>query len=411
MKILFQNIRQLIQVRETSSFILKGAAMKELPLIENAYLLVEDGFISGFGKMEEVPAIAFDEVVDCSGKILLPTWIDTHTHLVFAQHREQEFVDRINGLTYQEIAAKGGGILNSAKKLQEATEEDLYQNAAKRLQQIIQSGTGAIEIKTGYGLELEAEIKMLRVIERLRKNFSIPIKITFLGAHAIPASYQGNQDAFVEDLLQKYFPEVHALGLVDYFDAFLETGYFSVKNTQRLIQEAKKYGWKSKIHVNQFTAIGGIAMCAEEEVITVDHLEIITSEDIIALKSSNTIPVALPICSFFIGIPYTPARQILQNDLPLVIASDYNPGTSPSANMHFAMALGCIQMKLTPEESINACTYNAAFAIELEKEIGSFTIGKKANFIITKPLKHYNEIPYLFTENIVEQVWINGKLF
>lgn len=411
MKILFQNIRQLIQVRETSTTILKGASMKELPIIENAYLVVENELIADFGKMENVPNQTFDKMIDCSGKILLPTWIDTHTHLVFAQHREQEFVDRINGLTYQEITAKGGGILNSAKKLQKTSEDDLYQDAAKRLQQIIQSGTGAIEIKTGYGLELESEIKMLRVIKRLQNSFSIPIKITFLGAHAIPASYQGNQDAFVEDLIIKYFPAVHALGKVDFFDAFLETGYFSVENTRRLVQEAKKYGWKSKIHVNQFTSIGGIAMCVEEDVLSVDHLEIVTSDDILALKNSNTIPVALPICSFFIGIPYTPAKQILQNDLPLVIASDYNPGTSPSANMHFALALGCIQMKLTPEESINACTYNAAFAIELQKEIGSITQGKRANFMVTKPLNHYYEIPYLFSDNLVEQVWINGKLF
>lgn len=411
MKILFKNIRQLVQVREQSSQILKGADMQNLPIIENAYLVVENDRIVDYGSMEELSADSFNRVEDCLGKILLPTWVDTHTHLVFAQHREQEFVDRINGLTYQEIAAKGGGILNSAKKLQITTEEVLYQEAANRLRKIIQSGTGAIEIKTGYGLELEAELKMLRIIHQLKNNFSIPIKITFLGAHAIPASYQGNQDAFVNDLIQSYFPVVHSLGIVDYFDAFLETGYFSVENTRRLIKEAKKYGWKSKIHVNQFTSIGGIAMCAEEQVLSVDHLEIVTPDDIKHLQESETIPVALPICSFFIGIPYTPARELLNHSLPLVIASDFNPGTAPSANMHFAMSLGCIQMKLTPEESINACTYNAAFAMELQKEIGSFTKGKKANFIITNPLKHYYEIPYLFGENIVDQVWIDGKLF
>ena len=408
MKTLFYNIKELFQVRENNTQILKGSEMKELPSIKNAFLLVEDDLITDYGTMENAPTV-FDKSVDVSGKMIMPSYIDSHTHIVYAGNREQEFVDRINGLTYDEIYQRGGGILNSVAKLRNTSEEELYQDAAVRLEELIALGTGAIEIKSGYGLSLEAELKMLRVIQKLKENYPVAIKATFLGAHAVPEEFKGNQSGFVEAICKEMIPQIAQSGLADYVDAILETGYFTVEETQKIIQAATANGLKSKIHVNQFTAINGINMCVEEKVLSVDHLEVVTDEDIQALKAGNTIPVALPTCSYFISIPYTPARKLLDAQLPLVIASDYNPGTTPSGNMNFVVATSCIKMKLTPEEAFNAATLNAAYALELNQDYGSITRGKKASFFITKPLHSIYAIPYNFGSNLIDVVYLNGS--
>src|SRR5690554_252024 len=408
MKTLFYNIKELIQVRENNNSILKGAEMKELPSIKNAFLLIENDTIIDYGSMNDAPQ-AVDHTVDVSGRMIVPSWIDSHTHIVYAGNREQEFVDRINGLSYDEIYQRGGGILNSVEKLRQTPEEELYRDAAQRLEELIAQGTGVIEIKSGYGLDLESELKMLRVIKQLKENYQVAVKATFLGAHAVPKEFKNNQSGFVDEICEKMIPEIAKTGLADYVDAFLETGYFTTEETRKIIQAATKYGLKSKIHVNQFTAIDGIRMCVEENVLSVDHLEIVTDQDIEALKKGTTIPVALPTCSYFLSIPYTPARKLLNANLPLVIASDYNPGTTPSGNMNFVVATACIKMKLTPEEAINAATLNAAYAVELEKDYGSITKGKKASFFITKPVHSIYAIPYNFGSNLIDEVYLNGK--
>ncbi len=408
MKTLFYNIKELFQVRENNTEILKGSQMKELPSIKNAFLVVENDLITDYGAMENVPT-EYDESVDVSGRMIMPSYIDSHTHIVYAGNREQEFVDRINGLSYDEIYQRGGGILNSVEKLRKASEDELYIDAANRLEELIALGTGVIEIKSGYGLSLESELKMLRVIKKLEEKYPVKIKATFLGAHAIPPEFKGNQSGFVTAICNEMIPEIAQSGLADYVDAFLETGYFTVEETQKIIQAATKHGLKAKIHVNQFTAINGIAMCVEENVLSVDHLEIVTDADIAALQKGTTIPVALPTCSYFISIPYTPARKMLEANLPLVIASDYNPGTTPSGNMNFVVATACIKMKMTPEEAFNAATLNAAYALEVQNEYGSITKGKKASFFITKPIHSIYAIPYNFGSDLVETVYLNGK--
>lgn len=408
MKTLFYNIKELIQVRENNNSILKGAEMRELPSIKNAFLLIEDDVIIDYGSMENTPQ-SYDKAIDVSGKMISPSWVDSHTHIVYAGNREQEFVDRINGLSYDEIYQRGGGILNSVEKLRTASEDELYQDASSRLQELISQGTGVIEIKSGYGLDLDSELKMLRVIKRLKESHQVAVKATFLGAHAVPKEFKNNQSGFVDEICNKMLPEIAISGLADYVDAFLETGYFSTNETQKIIRAATKYGLKSKIHVNQFTAIGGIEMCVNENVLSVDHLEIVTDQDVENLKKGITIPVALPTCSYFLSIPYTPARKLLNANLPLVIASDYNPGTTPSGNMNFVVATACIKMKLTPEEAINAATLNAAYALELQDDYGSITKGKKASFFITKPIHSIYAIPYNFGSNLIEEVYLNGN--
>ena len=410
MKILITNIKELLQVRETSIDKVSGSDMKVLPSIKNAFLYLEDDLISDFGKMEDCPNVSVDKKIDATGKIVLPTWIDSHTHLVYAGSREQEFVDRINGLSYEEIFNRGGGILNSAKKLQETSEDDLYEQSKVRLEEVMRQGTGAIEIKSGYGLTLEAEMKMLRVIKRLNENYPIEIKSTFLGAHAFPWEYKDNHKAYIDLICDEMIPKIASEKLADYVDAFLETGYFSVEETSRIMEVGNRYGLKSKIHVNQFTAINGIEACVKNNALSVDHLEIVTDADIEVLKNSITMPVALPTCSYFISIPYTPARKMLEAGLPLALASDFNPGTTPSGNMNFVVATACIKMKMTPEEAINAATINAAYAMDLSKSHGSITKGKKASIIITKPIESFYQIPYAFGSNLIETVIINGAI-
>ncbi len=409
MTTIFKNIKELIQVREENISKVSGKEMNILPTIKNAFLVIEKDRIINFGSMDDMPEISSATFVDCTGKMVFPSWCDSHTHIVYAGNREQEFVDRINGLTYEEIANRGGGILNSAKKLQETSEEEIYQQSAKRLKEIISLGTGAVEIKSGYGLTVEAELKMLQVIKKLKENFTIPIKATFLGAHAFPKEYKTNEEAYIDLIINEMLPKVASENLAEFIDVFCESGYFTVKQAERIIHAGKKYGLQPKIHVNQFTSIGGLEAGVRNNALSVDHLEIMTLHDITVLKNSNTMPVALPSCSYFLSIPYTPARKIIDTELPLALATDYNPGSTPSGNMNFVVATACIKMKMTPEESINAATINGAYAMNLSKEVGSITKGKKANFFITKEIPSYGFLPYSFGTNVIETVYVNGQ--
>lgn len=383
--------------------------MAELPSISNAWLLTDGETIAAFGKMDELPSFPEAKIVDSSGKTMLPAWCDSHTHIVYAGNRTLEFVDRINGLSYEEIANRGGGILNSAKKLNETSEDDLYEQSRARLEEVMRQGSGAVEIKSGYGLTTKGELKMLRVIKRLKQQYPVAIKATFLGAHAFPFEFKANPDAYIDKIINEMLPEIARGNLADYIDAFCETGYFSVEQTRRIMEAGSKYGMPAKIHVNQFTAIGGVAACVEHEALSVDHLEIVTDEDIQALKNSITMPVALPSCSYFISIPYTPARKMIAAGLPLALASDFNPGTTPSGNMNFVVATACVKMKMTPEEAINAATINGAYAMGLSETHGSIAVGKKANLIITKEISSFYEIPYRFGSDLIDTVILNGK--
>ncbi len=409
MQTIFTNIKELLQVRPQNIDKVAGSAMAILPKIENAFLLIEGDLIVDFGPMENCPKTIDARIIDASGRVILPTWVDSHTHIVYAGNRIQEFVDRINGLSYEEIFNRGGGILNSAKKLSDASEDEIYEQSKLRLEEIMQQGTGAVEIKSGYGLTVDGELKMLRVIKRLKENYPIAIKATFLGAHAFPAIYKENHSGYIDLIINEMLPKIAAENLADYIDVFLETGYFSVDETVKIMEAGKKYGLISKIHVNQFTAIDGIKACVEQGALSVDHLEIVTDEDIAILKDSFTMPVALPSCSYFISIPYTPARKMLNAGLPLALASDYNPGTTPSGNMNFVVATACIKMKMTPEEAINAATINGAYAMGISATHGSITIGKKANILLTQPITSYYQLPYAFGTNLIDKVMIGGK--
>jgi imidazolonepropionase len=408
MTTLFINIKELIQVRDKSVEKVSGKDMSILPTIKNAFLMIEDEIIINFGPMEKLSNTKADSIIDVTGRLILPTWSDSHTHLVFADTREEEFVDRINGLSYEQIAQRGGGILNSATKLQNKPEQELYNDAAKRLEELIKSGTGSIEIKSGYGLTLESELKMLRVIKKLKENFPLPIKATFLGAHAIPFKYKEKRAAYIQLIIDEMLPEIATQKLADFIDVFCEKGYYTPKETDQILKAGIKYGLVPKIHVNQFNSIGGIKVGIENNALSLDHLEVLTNEDFAHLKDSDTIPVSLPSCSFFLGIPYTNARKIMEANIPLALASDYNPGSTPSGNMNFVVSLACIKMKMTPEEAINAATINGAYALNLSHKVGSISKGKLANFIITKPIKSYSYIPYSFTNNCIEKIFLKG---
>ena len=427
MALLIKNIKQLVQVREEGKGLMHqaqtpvkglmhqaqtpvcGKEMAILPIIDNAWILIKHGIIEDYGSMDSCPDDP-KAVIDATGKLVLPAWCDSHTHLVFADTREDEFVGRIKGLTYQEIAASGGGILNSAKKLGATSEEDLYQSAWNRLNEIMHLGTGAVEIKSGYGLSVEGELKMLRVIKHLKENHPLTIKVTFLGAHAIPAKYKENREEYIRLIIEEMLPVIAKEKLADYIDVFCETNYYTPEETSRILQAGMKHGLKPKIHVNQFTSIGGIQVGIDNNAISVDHLEVMTEQDKKDLAVSNVIPTALPSCSFFLGIPYAPAREMIEAGLPLCLASDYNPGSTPSGNIPFVISLACLKMKLLPEEAINAATMNGACAMELQKELGSITKGKRANLIITKPINSINNIPYSFGSNLIDQVIIDGDL-
>lgn len=406
--LLIRNIKTLVQAEITPRPFAKGKDMAVLPCIQDAFLLLENDRIAAFGPMEKCPERA-DKILDASGRMVLPSWCDSHTHIVFAATREEEFTDRIRGLTYEEIAKRGGGILNSAHRLQQTPEEVLFESAWHRLKEVIAFGTGAIEIKSGYGLTVESELKMLRVIRRLKTVSPIPVKATFLGAHAIPADYKHRRQEYVDLVVQQMLPKVAEEGLADYCDVFCDRGFFTPAETGRILQAGWKYGLKPKIHANELDYSGGVQAGVANHAISVDHLEYTGDEEIVALQKSHTLPTLLPSCAFFLGIPYAPARRMIDAGLPVVLASDYNPGSSPSGRMSFVVSLACIKMKMLAEEAINAATLNGARAMELETEYGSIFPGKKANLFITKPMSTLAQLPYFFGNDPVDTVILNGK--
>ncbi len=410
-RLLLKNIKTLIQIRENISKALRGKEMAELPYLSNAWLACEDGMIADYGTMEEFPGIADWknlEIVDCTDKIVMPGYCDSHTHIVYAGNREAEFADRIRGLSYEEIALKGGGIINSAALLQKTNEDELFNQSKERLFEIIQHGTGAVEIKSGYGLNLESELKMLRVIKRLKDLNLIPVKATFLGAHAVPLDYKNNKEGYVKHVIKEMIPAVASEKLADYIDVFCERNYFTADETKLILEAGAKYGLKGKIHAEQLSHTNGIKTGVACKAVSVDHLEYCSDEDIDLLKNSNTIATILPGAAFFLNLPLPPARKMIDAGLPLAFASDYNPGSSPSGNMNFVMSMACVQYKLTPEEALNAGTINGAFAMELQNEVGSISPGKRANFFITKPVNSYTFIPYSFANHLIESVYLNA---
>jgi imidazolonepropionase len=397
------NIKQLIGITDNSNEVKKGSSQGQVHTLDNAYLIIRDGIIHDFGPMNECPSTELT-THDCAQKLVMPMYVDSHTHLVFAKSRSDEMKMRLHGKSYQEIAEAGGGILNSAKKLHEMSEQELYDDAHVRLEQVIKNGTGAIEIKSGYGLNIEDEMKMLRVIRVLKQLSPIPIKSTFLGAHAIPEEFKNNKAAYMYLVCNEMLPRIAGENLADFIDIFCETGYFDLDDLRQIIEAGYQYGIKAKVHVNQFSSFGAVQLACSHGALSVDHLEVMNEEDYVALESSNTIATALPLCSMFLDIPYTPAKQLIQRNIPVAVASDFNPGSAPSSNLNLAFALACSQMKLTPEEAFNGLTYNAAFAMDVQDEVGSIQIGKKANLIITKPANGLEDIPYWFGENRISSV-------
>lgn len=408
------NIKTLYQADNKLINPVCGEQMKSLPFIENAFLLIKDDKILDFGKMNEEKVSKYLElnipIIDAKDKFIFPSWCDSHSHIVFASWREEEFVDKIKGLTYEEIAKNGGGILNSANKLRNMPEDVLFQNALKRTDEVIKYGTGALEIKSGYGLTLNDELKMLRVIKKLKNETELTIKSTFLGAHAVPAEFKGKQKEYVRHVIDDMLPRVADEQLADYIDVFCDKGFFTVDETAEILEAAQKFGLKPKIHANELDFSGGVQVGVKYNAISVDHLEMSGDEEIAVLKNSSTLPTLLPNVSFYLKIPYAPARKMIDSGLPVVLASDYNPGSSPSGNMQFVISLACIKYKMLPEEAINAATINGAAAMELQNSHGSISIGKKANLFITKSIPSVAYIPYSFGENNIETVILNGKI-
>ncbi len=407
MNILIENIKGLVQTAEEPVKRLAGKDMQQLNVIENAWLLIKDEKISDFGAMENRPSVIAKKI-DATGRFVFPSFVDSHTHIVFAGSREQEFEMRIRGKGYEEIAAEGGGILNSARRLQETSEDELYRSARTRLYECINMGTGAIEIKSGYGLTPESELKMLRVIQRLKKESPIPIKATFLGAHAIPSELKENRGEYIRQILEEMLPVIEKEGLAEYIDVFCDRGFFTRDETDRILKAGRAAGLKPKIHANELDYTGGIQVGVENDAISVDHLECTGDEEIKALLDSNTMPCILPATAFFLGMQYPPVRKMIDAGLPVALASDYNPGSCPSGNMGFILSLACIKLRMLPEEAINAATINAACALEMEQEAGVIKRGNKANLFITGPIPSYAFIPYSFGNNHIETVILNG---
>lgn len=410
-KKIFINIKQLALAQ--SNGVKKGANMASLDAIENAWLSCTDATVHDVGKMNNLlpEMMASAEVIDLKNKYVLPAWCDSHTHIVYAGSREREFVDRIYGLTYEEIAARGGGILNSAKVLNATSEDELYAHASTRLHNMILNGTGAIEIKSGYGLTVEGELKMLRVIKRLKDNFPITIKANFLGAHAVPAQYKENRKAYIDLIVNEMLPVIASDNLADFVDVFCDRGFYSIEEANQILEAGKKYGLKPKIHANQLANIGAVQVAVAHGALSVDHCEHIGKEEIDCLMKSETMPTLLPSAAFFLGLPYQPARKMIDSGLPIALATDYNPGSSPSGSMQFILSLACIKLKMLPEEAIVAATINSAAAMDCSLSHGTLTKGKIANFIVTKELPSLHYMPYAFTENCIHQVYINGALY
>jgi imidazolonepropionase len=412
MKTLFINIKKLLQVENKPKIWVAGKDMAVLPAIENAYLLISGNIIEDFGEMKDLPSFENEPTlveVDVTGRMILPSFCDSHTHLVYAGSREHEYVDKIKGLSYEEIAKRGGGILNSAKRLKQATENDLFDSALERIREITGFGTGAVEIKSGYGLSTETELKMLRVIKRLKETTPVEIKATFLGAHAVSTEFLGKQSQYVDLVINEMIPQVAAEDLADYIDVFCDKGFFTVDETDRILCQGMKYGLRPKIHANELAKSGGIQVGVKYNALSVDHLEYVGDAEIETLLGSETMPTILPGAAFFLNMPYSPVRKMINAGLPIALASDYNPGSSPSGNMKFIMSLGCINYKMTPEEVINATTINSAYAMGIHETHGSIARGKVANILITTEISTYEFLPYAYTSNLIERVILNGE--
>jgi imidazolonepropionase len=411
MRLLLENIHQLHRVAAHGELRKSGKGMADSALIENAFVFVEDGMIHSVGVMEEMPDIFREatEIIDCEHRLVLPGFVDSHTHLVFARGREAEYVDRIKGLSYEEIAKRGGGILNSAKRLREMSEEELLEGAVARAWEIVSWGTTTVEIKSGYGLTVEDELKMLRVAKRIEEWCPIRIHRTFLGAHAVPPEYKGNQTGYVDLVVNEMLPRVAEEGLAEFIDVFCDRGFFTVEETARIIQAGARHGLRAKIHANELANSGGVQVGVANGALSVDHLECMGPEEIEVLLKSQTIPTALPGCSFFLGIPFAPAREMIDAGLPLCLASDFNPGSSPGGNLQFLMSLACTKMKLLPEEALAAITLNGAAALGVSHEVGSIEPGKRADLVITEPMDSLAALPYYYCRDQVEVVIINGE--
>lgn len=413
-RLLVVNIRLLNGIRDLETSLVSGKQMSEWNCIENAFLLTEGSTISAFGPMTEIENYVNDdenlEIIDARGRMVFPSFCDSHTHLVYAGSREIEYVDKIRGLSYEEIAKRGGGILNSAKRLHQTSEEELVEQALERLNEIVAYGTGAVEIKSGYGLNTEDELKMLRVIHRLKKLSPLTIKSTFLGAHAVPLKYKGKQSEYVDLIISEMIPQVAAANLADYIDVFCDRGFFTPDDTERILMAGIKYGMRPKIHANELDFSGGIQVGVKYNALSVDHLEFTGDEEIEALLGSETMPTLLPGAAFFLNMIHAPVRKMIEKGLPVALASDFNPGSSPSGNMQLILSMGCIMFRMTPEEALNACTLNGAYAMGLSEQYGSITVGKKANFFITKPVPTYEFMPYAYGSNKVETVILNGVI-
>lgn len=408
MKILLKNIKGLVQAGENIPHVIPGHLMKNIPLLDDAFLALEDGEVIAYGSMSDWEGISDWrdlDIIDASGCYVFPAFIDSHTHTVFAKTREEEFVDRINGLTYEEIALKGGGILNSARKLEDLSEDELFDAAQKRIQKMKALGTGALEIKSGYGLSLEGELKMLRVIKRLKEANTIPIKATFLGAHAYPQDYKNNHQGYIDLIVEEMLPQIAKEVLADYIDVFCERNYFSVDEMKYILEAGKKYGLIPKVHVNQFSILGGVAQAVACGALSVDHLEEVSAEDITALKNSKCIPVMLPGCSHFLSIPYGNARLVMDNQIPLALASDFNPGSTPSYNLFQIWSLACVKMNMSPEEAFNALTVNAAYALGISESHGKIFVGYKGGIVLTNEIPSFAYIPYSFGESHIQRVF------
>ena len=410
--LLITNIGSLVGLHPQETLMLRGNQMQELPTMENAWVLCEEGKISDFGKMDSLPVDLPNTILthDAKGGFVFPSWCDSHTHIVFAASREEEFVMKIDGKSYEDIAAAGGGILNSARKLQLASEDQLYDSAAIRLTDMIKQGTGAVEIKSGYGLTTDSELKMLRVIRRLKENFQIPVKASFLAAHAYPPEYKNNHEGYIKLIIEEMLPKIADEGLADYMDAFCEQGFFSVEDTDRLLLAGARYGLKPKIHANQLSVSGGVQVGVKHRAISVDHLEATDDAVIESLRTSDTIATLLPSCSFYINIPFANARGLINANIPVAVATDYNPGSTPSGNMNLVVSLACIKLRMRPEEAINAATLNGAAAMELSREVGSIAKGKRANLFITRPMSSLAFLPYSFGQSQIDTIVLNGKL-
>lgn len=408
MKTLIKNIKELIQVERNPKLRVCGKDMASIETIKNAYLIVEDDKIAEFGEMSELKEQTFDKEVDATGRMVFPSFCDSHTHMVYAGSREIEYIDKIRGLSYDEIAKRGGGILNSAKRVQDASEEQLYEDAMQRLEMMMRLGTGAVEIKSGYGMTTEAELKMLRVIRRLKENSPLTIKSTLLGAHGIPMEYRGRQENFVDLVIDEMIPQAAKENLADFIDVFCDEGFFTCEDTERMLEAGAKYGMRPKIHANEMACSGGIQVAVKYNALSCDHLEYTGDEEIKCLLGSETMPTVLPGAAFFLNMVHAPVRKMMDAGLPVAIASDYNPGSSPSPNMQLILSMACVNYRMLPEEAINATTINTAYAMGVSKELGSIAVGKRANFYITKPISTYEYMPYAYGENKVERVFLNG---